>query len=479
MHKINFPLILFITLLGLNWGALAEEADALLWVGADPHETYDHDDHLWWNDPLWEELWDPDKAEGARASGKVELSCSRRELWLEGEDIKLGRSQECEQGLVYALTEGRGEKFSLSVSHRKADNSQAIDDTFGLSEEILTGLVRARILPWLRTTLVHYQARPPGPGETFKFWAGYGVISGLEGFPVDSLTVGTERDNSSTLDIGYFQKKLGPQQGPVNASVYGGVSRLDQTFRSGLDRTDNKWLAAVQMNFHEVDQSVILGGGFEPGGPSSHLWGLHGSLFKDQRNEWTTLCRVRRSLDSRDQVRKTEFCIVHIGLGDPRLAGRGRYVDFLGTFVPGMIKPTRIVNNSTLGENPNVPTVRSLTQRAKWNFVATQTDVEVTDQAGLRIESMEFYRSFLGQSFGDIFDDPYVGLSYMGTNSLYFDEQSVSLENTDIRREISLILGAAFGRRPGKWETEVRMGYDTRHREPVFRGSLHRFFGHR
>jgi len=406
-------------------------------------------------------------------ASKVEFTCSRRTLWLEGEDIKLGSSRECEQSVVYSLSENHREKFMVSVNAGQAQNSQAIDDTFGLSEETVTAVVKARVLPWLRTTLVHYQARPPGGDKPYRFTAGYGTISGLEGLPLD-LTIGREVDDSSDLEIGYVKKNLGSASDPVSVSLYGGASRYQQEFRSGAERTDHKWMSAVQVNLNGIDQSMIVGVGKDTNGPTSHMVGFHGSMMGDKRNEWTTLCRVRRSLDARSTVRKTEFCIVHIGFGNERMAGRGRYMDLLGTFAPGLIKPTRIVNGTTLSDNPNSASVGSRTDRPKWEFAATKTDVEIIDGVTLNIESVELYRSFHGQ-FRQI-NDPYVGVSYMGTNNLYFNNSRGALEDTKPRREMSLVFGGGFGKRPGEWDAEVRIGWDMRRREPVIGLAVSRLF---
>ena len=408
------------------------------------------------------------RPQGAQSSTRFDFACSKRQLWFEGQDIRLGDSTSCDEKVIYTLKENHREKFAAALSLNQMNNDQPIDDTLGLNEKTINATIRGQVLPSLQLTLQHYEAEAPGTNEPYKLTSFYSTVSNTH-LPFN-LTLGQERDSTSNLKIGYITQPLGRGENPVNGTLYAGGTSYDREFPyTNVRRTDRKWLGAIQLNLNRIDQSIILGASKETkDGPVSQMLGFHGAL-SNPTNEWTTLCRVRRSRDSRENMRATEFCLVQISIGNEGLRGRGRYVNFLGVFVPGLGRVTRIVNNNQLDENGSNSNTRPLVDRPKWEFIGTHTLVEITDNAQLEVRSLELYHSNQDREFYGV-KSPYSGIVYTGMNNLYADYSAgaPSLRNTDPREEVALAIGGGVGPDTNSWNFEFRIGRNINHNTPVF-----------
>ncbi|MCB0415492.1 MAG: hypothetical protein KDD50_14240 [Bdellovibrionales bacterium] len=391
---------------------------------------------------------------------RVDFTCERNEVFLQNEGLALGPSTTCEESLVYSSREKHKENLMVSVEKSRTSNTEDIEDTFGFSSESVKFVVRSQVFEWLKTTIMHYEAESDND-KPYRFNAGYAQLSRS---PLQ-LTYGYEEDESSRMNILYGNHSIGQGSSSVDLVAYGGLVSLEREFsRQNIDRQDNKVMGALQINLKEEDLSLIVGGAKELGGPVSHMIGVHGSLWGDKKNEMLTICRVRKSLDVHKKERKTEFCMVQISLGDERLTGRGRYVKLLGTFFPGLGKSTKIVNGSSLSDNPSANSIESPLALPRWQFVATKTKIEVLDGVDLKVESVELVRSF-DYSSANI-HKPYVSIDYGSNNNLYFDQSVFSVRADKPQEEVGLSFGWGMGESNRSWDTQVRVGWDVHQDKP-------------
>ncbi|MCB0389675.1 MAG: hypothetical protein KDD58_00220 [Bdellovibrionales bacterium] len=407
-------------------------------------------------------------------SFKIEYSCEKQKIYQESQSLLLGSSQECKQEIIYLLQRKHRELLTLSFLQTNAHRDTNIYDQFGLSKRATKTVARARVLPWLKLTAMHFTDENLQK-DPYRLISGYMNISNQTDFPIE-INYGYEEDSKSKLNILYGKKNFGILKDSTSLSLYVGGLILDQKFRKNIEREDNRYFSALQFNFNQIDQSIILGGGKEDNGPHSYLFGLHGSVLGNVANEWMSLCRVKKNRNSKGSPLKTRFCILSVSIENKNLK-RGRYTDFLGVFTPGMIKPTRIVNGSTLNENPTSATTRSYLDRPLWELTASTTEVEVSENENLYLSLVGINRSFKSDVL--FARHPFFGISLEINNHIYFDRKSFKVKADDNKKVLNTNFGFGLGSGKGdnSWALGASIGFDIKNADPILQFVLSKRFG--
>lgn len=372
--------------------------------------------------------------------GHLTVGCGRETFFLESRS--LGGQSDCQEALYYQV----GRDFRVSLEHTNAAFDPRITKSFGRTQESTAFSLRAKVLPFATLSAVlRSQKSASGAGYDAQ-----GLYIDLQnGSPFSEaprLTLGGETDNTSNLLIATVRQKRG------DVALYGGASSYRQRFTNNMERTDGRYAGAIQV-FLPKDQTAIVGYGRAEDGASSRLAGISGSFGSSKTNEWFAVCRRRGARDSGGVERATDHCMVHVALD-----GDGHYVFLLGEFFPGLLKSSKIVDNSNVTDwRPSAS--KTLTEKPYWSFSVAHTAVAMTDTLGLVMDSVAVTHRF-SQSGG--VGSPYASLALNETEEPYFDPIKRKMRQAK-ERIISLAVGAGFNvfddsKRPLEGELTVFRG---------------------